>query len=747
MKLIQLFVIVPNLMEFVWSDALHPVRYDNEDAFFKAKTHERSFSMEEMNEKINVIKKRRSKNFKNDTIIFTNSKVNKYPNILLLLVDDLGYGDLSVPPFTTPIDKYDGEWPCSEGGILSPNLERMAKNGVTMTNFHSASPVCSPSRVAVMTGLYPWRLTAMNAFELGRDLSQRNGFLPQIPTGPEILREAGYYTMHSGKWHLGGMREEMRVDRAYHDKCSRPSPNQHGFEEYISELDGPESPRYTFLMRSILHSKGHRHLLKDDVPIPIIENPHEQNVLSDREVSDVIHFIKESQTNRPNQPWFAQVWFNAPHGPWELLHCGEKLYSDHYNKSHKDWENTRCGKDSLYNMRWHYKTMVSAMDKSVGMLLDSLKALNIEENTLVVFTSDNGPEMGAGTGGMYQEGKRSLMEGGVRVPAIWQWKGKIPANSYTTFFGGNTDLVPTFLDAANVKPPKGMKFDGISLLPVLFKAGPIKSTKDLYEHQYHSKLKPGEKEIKSRYFSNDAVPMKDLLHITEPNGLRKLSDESISSGKNHTRSPFSIGSASGMVSTGLHHSNPIGRVFLWHKDTDPFCCGYDRVQSAGYYEYIKIITTSYRGCIIKVYDMKHDPTERNNLVFNQHKTDCFANLENFDIQKLHGLLPKSIAKDHCNYFVPIINSTSSTNGKPADSVDICIEKYYRSLISKTMIILHKLAPFVKFGNYGHQKYMKEDIDKATCNVPLASQLKTLDYFYGSECKSYKHGCTEPLYSP
>ena len=293
----------------------------------------------------------------------------------------------------------------------------MANQGLIMTNFHSAAPVCSPSRAAIMTGLYPWRMTAMNAFELGTDLSQRNGFLPQIPTGVEVLREHGYYTAHSGKWHLGGMREEQRVDRVYKDMCSRPSPNQHGFEEYISELDGPESPRYTFLNRNaILHTKGHRHLIKDDVPVPIIEKPGVENVLSDREASDAIDFIKSAHFNHSSQPWYVQVWFNAPHGPPEILKSGEEIYSKYYNKSLSYWSTKKCpvynrpnDLEPLYNQRWMYKTMVTAMDKSIGMLLDTLKELDIEKDTLVVFTSDNGPEMGMGTGGVFHQGKRSLM--------------------------------------------------------------------------------------------------------------------------------------------------------------------------------------------------------------------------------------------------------------------------------------------------------------------------------------------------
>eukprot|EP01040_Poterioochromonas_malhamensis_P024315 gene24315-30052_t len=129
------------------------------------------------------------------------------PNFLLILADDLGYGDLSVEPFTTP---HDENWPCSEGGILTPHLEQMAAEGMILTNFHAAAPVCSPSRAAIMTGLYAWRLNAMNAFEVSReDMSQLDGFLPQVPTIAEYLREeGGYYTAHSGKWHIGGMREE-----------------------------------------------------------------------------------------------------------------------------------------------------------------------------------------------------------------------------------------------------------------------------------------------------------------------------------------------------------------------------------------------------------------------------------------------------------------------------------------------------------------------------------------------------------
>lgn len=411
---------------FLWireatSDSLHPIRFPNEEEYFRAKTHERSMTLEEMNSKIQTMRSRRKFQPWNPShpqvhkllSKFNSSSINgrsRRPNILFMLADDLGYGDLSVEPFTTDPEST---FPCGQGDYLSYNLEKMASKGIVMTNFHSAAPVCSPARAAIMSGLYSWRMTAMNAFELGRDLSQRNGFLPQIPTIPEVFREYGYFTAHSGKWHLGGMREEMRKDRVYNDQCNRPSPNQHGFEEYISELDGPESPRYTFLLQS-LHTLGHHHLLKDDVPVPIIEQPNVQNVLSDREAGDAVDFIRNQHKNHPNQPWFVQVWFNAPHHPWQLINSGEALYGKKYNKTQEDYAKHMCRwenrdyplQDQQY---WRYKTMIAAMDTSIGNLLNVVEELGLEEDTLIVFTSDNGNEDGSGSGGLYKEGKRSLM--------------------------------------------------------------------------------------------------------------------------------------------------------------------------------------------------------------------------------------------------------------------------------------------------------------------------------------------------
>ena len=181
-------------------NCMKPRRPNDEKAFFAVGHHERSLTEQEMNSKLEVIAERRGEKLNWETSAANQTRTQ--PNILMILVDDLGFGDLSVGPFVgspanqnaapgimginSPKDKERKDinkatWPCNDqGGILTPHLEKMAKEGVIMSNFHAASPVCSPSRVAITTGVYPWRLGALNAFELGKEMSQRNGFLPQV---------------------------------------------------------------------------------------------------------------------------------------------------------------------------------------------------------------------------------------------------------------------------------------------------------------------------------------------------------------------------------------------------------------------------------------------------------------------------------------------------------------------------------------------------------------------------------------
>lgn len=464
---------------------------------------------------------------------------------------------------------------------------------------------------------------------------------------------------------------------------------------------------------------GHRHLIKDDVPVPIIETPGvKQHVLSDREAGDAIEYMKEMKKSHPDQPWYMQVWFNSPHGPLEVLHSGEEYYSAKYNKSAGYWSTVKC-RDHENKLRplyeqssWMYKTLVSSMDKSLGSLLDAVRDLGIEEDTFIVFTSDNGPENGSGTGGIFREGKRSLMEGGVRVPTFFQWKGVIPPHSYCSFFGGLTDLLPTFLEVAGIDRPAGMRFDGISVLPVLKKALPITNGMNLYDAKYHISLNvPGENEIKQRLIA-DQVTFKHPF-APEPRTL----NSSQSSDHPHRHHHM--------------HDNLTNRVFLWHKDTDPFHAYDFRLQSGGYFDNVKVLTDSNRGCIDRIFDLRYDPFESTNLLRRpfSESHQCKMNFDNVNVGMLKTAL-SHLENHHCD--------------GPSDKVS-CNNHHIHRIIVRVMVILDKLIPFVRYGNKGHLNYMEKDVNKATCDIPVASRVLNFNYEVDQGCKTSKYGCSHPEY--
>jgi membrane-anchored protein YejM (alkaline phosphatase superfamily) len=227
-----------------------------------------------------------------------------------------------------------------------------------------------------------------------------------------------------------------------------PGPLQHGFSEYVAMAEGPSSPRLTSLIpKSLLYHQGAKHLVRND---------HEyfptDEILTDRQASEAIRIMNE--TVQRGQNFFMQLWFDAPHGPWETIQPFDQLYASNL------WE----GPESR---NFKYATMVSSLDHNVGRVRRALVDLGVENNTVVVFLSDNGPEGGAGSAGPFQGGKRSLREGGIRVPCIWQWPNRITANSTSAAFALSTDLFPTFMDAAGITRPEGLKLDGVSLLPIL----------------------------------------------------------------------------------------------------------------------------------------------------------------------------------------------------------------------------------------------------------------------------------------
>lgn len=366
---------------------------------------------------------------------------NARPNVLMILVDDLGYGDLSVAPFVGH-------------GIRTPELEKMAERSVIMTNFHVTAPICTPSRASILTGLFPWRLGIYSIYGSGPQSSEH---LAVVPNAPMAFLQAGYHTCHIGKWHLGGLRPKDVASRlAGGCAAADPGPTQHGFAEYVAMEEGPGSQRLaTLLPSSTLYHRGSQHLIRNDAP-----HTKTSNSLTDRQTDEAIRVMNETISR--GQQFYMHLWFDAPHGPWESIEPFDKLYAPHQFD----------GKADRNDRNYKYATMVSSVDANIGRLRRTIEDLQIARDTLVVFLSDNGPEEGAGSAGPFRGRKRDLHEGGIRVPCMWEWRGRFAENKRIHTFALATDLFPTFLAAAGLAKPAGYRLDGTSILDLLLLVAP-----------------------------------------------------------------------------------------------------------------------------------------------------------------------------------------------------------------------------------------------------------------------------------
>ena len=327
------------------------------------------------------------------------------PNIIVIMADDLGYGDTSV---------YGG-W------VKTPQLERMAAGGMTFTDFHTNSSVCSPTRAAFLTGRYQQRVGIVDVVARHLDTP---GLDPSQATLPKLLKGAGYRTALQGKWHLG-MEPEF-------------NPIHHGFDEFRGYLDG--------------YIDYHRHKNSWHNGLEIEDQPSYSTHLITR---NSVRFI---EANRDG-PFFLMVAHEAVHLPFQTP--ADTPETRKPIPKEERWKRER--------IRPKYKIMLEEMDKGVGEILDTIERLGIEKNTLVFFFSDNGA-IGAGSNHPYRGGKFSHYEGGHRVPAIAWWPGKITAGtkSEATLIG--MDFMPTALELAGVELPTERKLDGTSFRNHLLKA-------------------------------------------------------------------------------------------------------------------------------------------------------------------------------------------------------------------------------------------------------------------------------------
>ena len=338
------------------------------------------------------------------------------PNIIYIMADDLGYGDLGC---------------YGQKHILTPRLDRMAAGGMRFTDFYSPAPVCAPARRSLLTGLHGGHATR-------RANNPRAEMKPEEITVAEVLKQAGYATGVVGKWSegVGG---------------STGAPRRQGFDYFF----GIEQERGHGYHHWFLRKNGEKVYYKDN---PRTKALHCTNAYTD----EAIGFIKRNS----DKPFFLYLPYQAPHFHFSVPEEDMKPYAD------KSWDTLPEGANPhrFKKNKRVFAALVTMLDRSVGRILDTLKELDIDDNTIVMFTSDNGPAFQADiqffrSTGRFRGIKRSLNEGGIRVPMIARWPGKIKAGAVCNTPFAGYDFMTTAADIAGTTPPEHT--DGISFLPTL----------------------------------------------------------------------------------------------------------------------------------------------------------------------------------------------------------------------------------------------------------------------------------------
>lgn len=337
-------------------------------------------------------------------------KAPRSPNILLIVADDLGYGELGCQGY--------------HQDIQTPHIDRIARDGIRFTNGYATGPYCSPSRAGLITGRYQQRFG--HEFNPGPHLEDRPamGLALEQRTIGDLLRNEGYATGWFGKSHLGYAPEHHPLAR--------------GFDSFYGFLGASHS----------YHEAGHglARIFRDREPAG------DPGYLTDAIAVEAVEFI----TRNRNRPWLAYLPFNAVHAPLDVLKSHEKRY------------------ESIQDpRRRRFAALLSALDDAVGRVLGHVRHLGLEDETLIVFTSDNGGPTAVTTSsnGPLKGSKGNLSEGGIRVPFLIQWKGRLPAGTVDPRPVTQLDVLPTALAAAGVGGDSVQRLDGANLLPFLTAGG------------------------------------------------------------------------------------------------------------------------------------------------------------------------------------------------------------------------------------------------------------------------------------
>ncbi|WP_158594728.1 arylsulfatase [Ulvibacterium marinum] len=394
---------------------------------------------------------------------------NEKPNIIFILADDLGYGDTE---------------PYGQKVLKTPNIARMAKEGMKFTDHYAGAPVCAPSRSTLMTGMHTGHTPIRGN---RRDMFQGVEAMPHdVRTIAEMFKEnSNYTTALFGRWHLGGV---------FSNSC----PHQRGFDHSFGALSKFHKPPNTYY-RPDLYKNGELYIVDENDKGA--ESVHVEDLITEK----ALQFIDKQ--SKGGTPFFLYMAYSLVHAPIEPI-PGEVDYSD------RDWPQEE--KDFAHN--------VAGLDKYVGMFMEQLKKSGIDKNTLVIFTSDNGPH-GEGHNPLFFDSngplkgiKRDLYEGGIRIPFIARWPGKIRPGTTNDHPSAFWDLMPTMAEIIDIEPPK--QSDGISYLPALL-------GKKQQKHDYlYWEFKPGnprqairKDDWKAIYFIQDG--RFELYHLSDDIGEKR----------------------------------------------------------------------------------------------------------------------------------------------------------------------------------------------------------------------------------
>jgi len=359
------------------------------------------------------------------------------PNVVIIFMDDLGFGDL---------ESYGAV------GYKTPNLTRMAANGKQFNSFYTPQATCTASRAALLTGSYPNRINMYGAFGPMDPI----GLNPDETTLAELMKSAGYKTRMVGKWHLGNRPEFLPTKQGFDDYMGLPYSNDMWPVHYDGKPATREQNKGKWPKLPLLQIKQGQ-----DIPdtLRIMKDLSDQAALTALYTERAVEFIRDNK----KKPFFLYLAHSMPHVPLGV--------SDKFK-----------GKSE----QGMFGDMMMEIDWSVGEIMNTLEELKLDKNTLLIFTSDNGPWLNFGnhngnTGGL-REGKGTSWEGGTRVPAIMNWPGVIRPGSISNQLASTIDIFPTLAEISGARLPAS-KIDGISLLPQLINENQM--TRDTFYYYYH----------------------------------------------------------------------------------------------------------------------------------------------------------------------------------------------------------------------------------------------------------------------